>query len=60
MMNRETVDIQNRDLWLKIVDMLQQNWALIEEDPEAGGVTVYFVRDGSGARLNIDLQIIIL
>ncbi len=47
MIEQETVDIQSRDFWFKVVEMLQQNWALIEEDPE-GGVTVYFIHDGSG------------
>lgn len=42
------VDIQSRDYWFKIVEFLQQNWALIE--PSANGVryTVFFIDDTSG------------
>ena len=46
-MKEEPVEIQSRDFWFKIVEMLQQNWALIEDDPE-GAVTVYFIHDASG------------
>jgi hypothetical protein len=42
----DTVTIQSRDYWFKVIEMLQQNWALIE--PTAQGVTVYFVNDTSG------------
>jgi len=42
----EEVEIQSRDYWFKVVEMLQQNWAVIE--PTARGVTVYFVNDASG------------
>ena len=44
--NPETIDIQSRDYWCKVVDMLQQNWALI--DPAGGGCIVYFIHDQSG------------
>lgn len=40
------VPIQSRDYWFKIVEFLQQNWALIDE--VEGGVTVWFVGDTSG------------
>jgi hypothetical protein len=33
----ETVEIRSRDYWFKIVEFLQQNWALIDED-ERGAV----------------------
>jgi hypothetical protein len=43
----DPIAIQNTDLWVKIVEMLQQNWAVIEaEDAEA--VRVYFISDTSG------------
>jgi len=32
--NETPADIQNRDYWFKIVEFLQQNWALIDETPE--------------------------
>jgi hypothetical protein len=43
----EPVTIQSTDYWIKVVEMLQQNWALIEAiKPE--GVCVYFISDTSG------------
>lgn len=29
-MTGQTIGISNNDYWFKVVDMLQQNWALIE------------------------------
>jgi hypothetical protein len=43
----EPVSLQNDDFWVKVVEMLQQNWAVIEPEA-AGGVRVYFVSDTSG------------
>ena len=34
------VEIKSRDFWIKVVDMLQQNWALIDELPD-GGVIIF-------------------
>jgi hypothetical protein len=34
------------DYWFKVVEMLQQNWALIDETER--GVTVFFVNDTGG------------
>lgn len=42
----EEIVIQSRDYWFKIVDFLQQNWALI--DPQDGGVLVWFFGDTAG------------
>ncbi len=42
----QRVPIASRDFWFKIVEFLQQNWALI--DDVAGGVTVWFIDDGGG------------
>jgi hypothetical protein len=42
----DSVIIESRDYWFKVVEMLQQNWALIE--PAASGVMVYFINDASG------------
>ena len=41
------LEIRSRDFWVKIVDFLQQNWALIE-DAAAGVVVVYFMGDTGG------------
>ena len=43
----ETVSIESDDYWVKILEMLQQIWVLIEKMPE-GGVCVYFIDDTSG------------
>jgi hypothetical protein len=40
------VDIESRDYWVKVVGMLEQNWALVD-DLEAGGALVLFVSDVS-------------
>ena len=37
--------IGNRDWWVKVLGMLQHNWALIEEN-DNGSVTAYFFHDG--------------
>jgi hypothetical protein len=42
------VEIQSRDYWVKVVEMLQQNWALIDPAAKDEGVIVYFVHDRSG------------
>jgi hypothetical protein len=42
----DAVPIQSRDFWVKVVEMLQQNWALIE--PGGDQVTVYFLHDLGG------------
>jgi len=41
-----TVEIRSRDYWFKIVDFLQQNWALIDETPDS--CVVFFFGDDSG------------
>jgi hypothetical protein len=40
------VDIKSRDYWFKVVEFLQQNWALL--DPHEHGVVLYFFGDTSG------------
>ena len=44
-MNPPCFKISNRDWWVKVLGMLQHNWALIEEDRN-GATTVYFFHDG--------------
>jgi len=46
-MGNDEVQIVSRDFWFKIVDFLQQNWALIDQQ-ENGKVRVFFVHDASG------------
>jgi hypothetical protein len=43
----ESVAIQSADFWVKVVEMLQQNWAVIEAEG-AEAVRVYFINDASG------------
>ena len=42
-----SIDIKSADYWFKLVEMLQQNWALIECQREADCI-VYFIHDESG------------
>ncbi len=46
-MSEADVKIHSRDYWVKVVEMLQQNWALIDQESH-GKAVVYFVHDGSG------------
>lgn len=46
-MDTKTLDIPSTDYWFKVVDMLQQNWALITPDDQ-GSVTAFFISDASG------------
>ena len=46
----QTININSRDYWFKVVDMLQQNWALIDADEER--CIVYFIGDALGIRSN--------
>lgn len=41
----EAIPIKGDDLWVKVVEMLQQNWASIE--PVNDGVELYFISDAS-------------
>ena len=41
------ITINSRDYWFKVVDMLQHNWALIDDSAECG-VVVHFLGDTSG------------
>lgn len=41
------IKVTNNDFWVKIVEMLQQNWALIES-LENDKVKVFFIGDTSG------------
>ena len=41
------IPISSRDYWFKVVDMLQQNWALVDGSA-TGSVVVYFIGDTSG------------
>jgi hypothetical protein len=43
----EPLPIHGDDLWVKVVDMLQQNWAAIDF-AESEGVRVYFISDAGG------------
>ena len=45
----DTVEIQSRDYWVKVVGMLEQNWALIETgDAACPDARVFFIGDTSG------------
>lgn len=42
----DNIETQSRDYWFKVVDFLQQNWALI--DPAEHGTVVWFFGDTAG------------
>lgn len=44
---KTTIEIHSRDYWFKVIDFLQQNWALIDAQVDDGCV-VYFFGDTSG------------
>ena len=52
MLENNPVQITSQDFWVKVVEFLQQNWALIEEADS--GVRVYFISDTSGVFDQID------
>ncbi|SRR6266536_2992465 len=43
----EFVAIRSSDFWVKIVAMLQQNWAVIEPD-DIDAIRIYFIDDVGG------------
>jgi hypothetical protein len=48
-MTQEEIEITNRDYWFKVVDMLQQNWALIDDSSKVEvRCIVYFIGNASG------------
>jgi hypothetical protein len=46
--NRKPVEIISKYFWVKVVEMLQHNWALIDKDLDSGDCTVFFIHDLSG------------
>lgn len=48
MTKNKPVGIRSRDYWFKVVEFLQQNWALVDEEPHGVGCTVFFFGDTSG------------
>jgi hypothetical protein len=49
--------IQNARYWVKIVDFLQQNWALIDDAP-ASRARIYFINDTSRVFDELDFETI--
>lgn len=47
MSDMPVIAINSQDYWVKVVGMLQQNWALVSQTG-ADGWTVFFITDGSG------------
>jgi len=46
---KQPVHIQSRKYWIKVLAMLQQNWAIIETPPETEGgpCDIFFIDDNS-------------
>ncbi len=56
-MQDRQVEISSRVYWFKVVEMLQQNWALIDaQSVEGKGVRVYFLDDDSGVFDQMDFD----
>ena len=57
MADESEVAIGSRDFWIKVVDMLQQNWALIDVGAD-GRAVVHFIDDGGRIfdRLRFDAE----
>jgi hypothetical protein len=51
----QIVEIKSRDYWFKIVEMLQQNWALVDELRD-GSCMVFFMHDASGVFDQMEFQ----
>jgi hypothetical protein len=49
-------EIKSEEYWIKIVDFLQQNWALIEYNENNRKVSVFFVQDDSKVFDKIDFN----
>ena len=49
----DEIKIKSNEFWVKIVDFLQQNWALIEVEEN---VKVWFIHDGSGVFDSLDFE----
>jgi hypothetical protein len=41
----KNIELKSKEYWVKIVGMLEQNWAIIELENEK--TTIYFIHDGS-------------
>ena len=54
--SNENVEINSRDYWFKIVEFLQQNWALIELSESGEGCVLFFIGDTSGVFDQIEFQ----
>jgi hypothetical protein len=52
--NKE-IKIKSREYCVKIVECLQQNWALVDENAD-GTATVYFIHDMSGVFDQMDFD----
>jgi hypothetical protein len=47
-MSGQLIEIMSGDYWFKVVEVLQQNWALIDKDSDSAACTVFFIHDRSG------------
>jgi ADP-ribosyl-[dinitrogen reductase] hydrolase len=49
-------DLLTGELWFKVVEFLQQNWAVVRPDVNSGGTRIWFVNDGFGVFDYIDCE----
>lgn len=52
----ELIELHSRDYWFKVVDFLQQNWALIETGYGTNMCKVFFFNDASGVFDQLDFD----
>jgi len=52
---KDFVEVESRDYWFKVVEMLQQNWALVDILPN-GSCKIFFVGDTSGLFDEIEVE----
>ena len=43
----KTIELKSDVFWVKIVDFLQQNWAIVEKNENNKKVIVFFIQDAS-------------
>ena len=55
-LQKQTISISSRDYWFKIVEFIQQNWALIENYSDGKSCIVFFISDAAGVfdKLNFE------
>lgn len=43
----KAIEIRSKGIWVKVIQMLQQNWAIVET-ADNGEATIFFINDAGG------------